>query len=319
MSGVSPRIDLAPSPVRHVEIHQPIKILVVDDSAFDRQLIGRLLEPLADLKVVFACNGNDGLAAITREDPAVILTDLIMPDMEGLELVQRVRAQHPSLSVILVTAYGSEEIAMQALRAGAANYIPKKRLTRDLVSTIRQVLSIAALTRERTRILRCLVRRESAFVLENDPDLIMPLIKLIHEELEGMNLCDATGQIQVGVALQEAICNALFHGNLEVSSDLRQEDESKFDALAAERRHLDPYCQRRIRIQVHLDRDAGRFVVSDDGSGYDTALFDQPLQPEDLHRIGGRGLLLIRTFMDQVRLNQSGNQITMIKYRSPGA
>src|SRR5271156_5317242 len=118
MSGVSPRTDLAASPVRHVEIHEPTKILVVDDSSFDRQLIGRLLEPLTDLKLVFACNGNDGLAAITREDPAVILTDLIMPDMEGLELVQRVRAQHPSLSVILVTAYGSEEIAMQALRAG---------------------------------------------------------------------------------------------------------------------------------------------------------------------------------------------------------
>jgi CheY-like chemotaxis protein len=282
-------------------------------------LIGRLLEPLADLKLVFACNGNDGLAAIKRESPSVILTDLIMPDMEGLELVQRVRAEHPSLSVILVTAYGSEEIAMQALRAGAANYIPKKRLTRDLVSTIRRVLSIAALTRERARILRCLARRESAFVLDNDPELIMPLIKLIHEELEGMNLCDSTGQIQVGVALQEAICNALFHGNLEVSSDLRQEDESKFDALGEERRHLDPYRARRIRIQVQLDRDAARFVVSDDGSGYDTAFFDQPVKPEDLHRIGGRGLLLIRTFMDQVSFNQSGNQITMIRYRSPGS
>jgi CheY-like chemotaxis protein len=218
--------------------------------------------------------------------------------------------------VILVTAYGSEEVAMQALRAGAANYIPKKRLTRDLVPTIRQVLSIAALTRERTRILRCLVRRESAFVLDNDPELIMPLLKLIHEELEGMSLCDSTGQLQVGVALQEAICNALFHGNLEVSSDLRQDDESKFDALADERRRLDPYRSRRIRVQVQLDRDAARFVVSDDGNGFDTALFDQPLVPEDLHRIGGRGLLLIRTFMDQVSLNQGGNQITMIKYRT---
>jgi two-component sensor histidine kinase len=177
-------------------------------------------------------------------------------------------------------------------------------------------LSIAALTRERTRILRCLVRRESAFVLDNDAELIMPLIKLIHEELEGMNLCDSTGQIQVGVALQEAICNALFHGNLDISSDLRQEDESRFDALAEERRRLDPYCSRRIRIQVQLDRDAARFVVSDDGTGYDRALFDEPLKAEDLHRIGGRGLLLIRTFMDQVDLNQDGNQITMIKYRS---
>ncbi len=60
-----------------------------------------------------------------------------MPDMEGLELIRKVRAEHPQISVILVTAYGSEEVAMQALRAGAANYIPKKHLARDLVPTLR--------------------------------------------------------------------------------------------------------------------------------------------------------------------------------------
>ena len=65
----------------------------------------------------------------------MILTDLVMPDMEGLELVRRVRAEHPQIPVILVTAYGSEDVAMQALRAGAANYIPKKQLARDLVPT----------------------------------------------------------------------------------------------------------------------------------------------------------------------------------------
>ena len=263
-------------------------------------------------------NGQEGLAIIERERPAVILTDLVMPDMEGLELVQQVRSRHPHISVILVTAYGSEEVAMQALRAGAANYIPKKRLARDLVPTIRQVLSIATTTRERRRILRCMVRRESAFVLENDPELILPLLKLLHEEIEGMSICDQCGQLQVGVALQEALCNALFHGNLEVSSELRQEDErtvrgaGRSSAAAQE-----PYCLRRIRVQVQLDRDAARFVVADDGPGYDTTIFERPQPPEDLHRIGGRGLLLIRTFMDQVSFNQTGNQITMVKYRSP--
>ncbi len=128
----------------------------------------------------------------------MILTDLIMPDMEGLELVRRVRTEHPHISVILVTAYGSEEVAMQALRAGAANYIPKKQLARDLAPTVRQVLTISAVTLERRRILRCMVRRESAFILKNDPDLIMPLLRLIQEEIEGMGIWDRTGQLQVG-------------------------------------------------------------------------------------------------------------------------
>ncbi len=61
-----------------------------------------------------------------------------------------------------------------------------------------------------------MVRRESVFVLENDPDLIFPLVKLLHQEIEGLHLCDQVRQLQVGVALQEALLNALFHGNLEV-------------------------------------------------------------------------------------------------------
>ncbi len=92
----------------------PTTVLVVDDSAFDRQLIQQLLEPLSELKLLFAADGDEALGLVEKETPAIVLTDLIMPGMEGLELVQRLRAEHPLISVILVTAFGSEEIAMQS-------------------------------------------------------------------------------------------------------------------------------------------------------------------------------------------------------------
>jgi CheY-like chemotaxis protein len=316
MSGVVHEAGVQDGHLTGCDSRQLTTVLVVDDSSFDRLVVGKLLESLPDLKVIFACNGHEGLDAIEREAPAVILTDLVMPDMEGLELVRKVRAKHPQISVILVTAFGSEEVAMQALRAGAANYIPKKHLARDLASTLRQVLSVSAVTLERRRILRCMVRRESAFVLKNDPDLLIPLLKLLQEEIEGMGIWDPTGQLQVGVALQEALVNALFHGNLEVSSELREEDDRAFEEMARQRRGVEPYCARRIRVQVQLDRDAARFVVGDDGPGFDTSIFEAPVQPDQLNRISGRGLLLIRTFMDQVSFNKSGNQITMVKFRT---
>ena len=247
----------------------------------------------------------------------MILTDLVMPDMEGLELVQQVRAQHPHISVILVTAYGSEEVAMQALRAGAANYIPKKRLARDLVPTLRQVLSIATTTRERRRILRCMVRRESAFVLENDPELILPLLKLMHEEIEGLGICDPTRPV-AGRASRSRKPSAMHFStaisrSAPISARKTSDCSTPWPRSAAD---TEPYCSRRIRVQVQLDREAARFVVADDGPGFDTTIFDRPVQPEDLNRIGGRGLLLIRTFMDHVSFNETGNQITMVKYRS---
>jgi anti-sigma regulatory factor (Ser/Thr protein kinase) len=177
------------------------------------------------------------------------------------------------------------------------------------------VLSFATIRRERRRINQCMVRRESTFHLDNDPDLIMALLSLIQEELEGINFCDATGLLQVGIALQEAMTNALFHGNLELSSQLRQDDERIYEDLAESRRTEEPYCLRKIRVDVQLDRDAVRFVIGDEGPGFDTEIFARPVEPGDLSRIGGRGLLLIRTFMDQVRFNSIGNRITMIKNR----
>jgi CheY-like chemotaxis protein len=309
-------IDGASDLVPECVTTEPTTVLVVDDSAFDRRLVSQLLEPMPGIRVVHADGGREALAAIAREAPAVILTDLVMPDIGGLELVQQVRAEHPEISVILMTAFGSEEVAMQTLRAGAANYIPKRDLRRDLPSTLRRVLNVACLNRERSRLLRCLVRRESAFHLDGDLGLIAALLKLVREELDGLDFGDAADRLQIGIALQEALTNALYHGNLEVSSELRQQDERLFDELAERRMGMEPYRARRIRVQVQVDRDAARFVVSDDGSGFDTALFDRPVQPEDLTRIGGRGLLLIRTFMDQVTFNASGNQITMVKFRS---
>ena len=288
-------------------------LLVVDDSVFDHQVIARLLQVVEGLRVIFASGGKEAMQTLDRELPQLILTDLIMPDMDGLELVQQVRDRFPSTPIILMTAFGSEEAAMRALRAGTANYIPKKDLARDLVETVRGILRMSTVDRHRQQLLHCLNCRESTFLLENDPNLIASLMELVQEELDGLGVFDRMGRIRVGIALQEALTNALFHGNLEVSSSLRQEDERLFFNEAEARRGREPYRSRRIRVVVRVDHHAATFVIGDEGPGFDTTRFDQPIDHEDMVGIGGRGLLLIRTFMDEVAFNTVGNSITMIK------
>ena len=75
---------------------------------------------------------------------------------------------------------------MRAHRAGAANYIPKKDLDRDLVETVRGILRMSTVDRHRRRLLHCLNCRESTFLLENDPNLIASLMELVQEELDGL-------------------------------------------------------------------------------------------------------------------------------------
>src|SRR6185503_14693176 len=93
-----------------------------------------------------AANGVIALEEVRRDVPTVVLTDLQMPEMDGLELVKRLKQDFPGLPVILMTAHGSEEIAVEALRSGAASYIPKKNLDRDLARTLEAVLALSRST-----------------------------------------------------------------------------------------------------------------------------------------------------------------------------
>jgi CheY-like chemotaxis protein/anti-sigma regulatory factor (Ser/Thr protein kinase) len=314
---VSQGVESAPEPISaSAPAKGNVRVLVVDDSAIDRRLAGGLLERDANLVVAYAGDGRAALDAIDAGPPAVVVTDMQMPGMDGLGLVEEVRRRHPEIPVVLMTAYGSEEIALRALRSGAASYVPKRALARELLDTIRQVLRVASVGERRQRLLGCIRRRESALELTNDADLIPPLVDMLMEDFDALDLCDATARLRVGVALHEAIANALYHGNLEVSSDLRQDDEREFYALVDRRRALDPFQSRRIHVHVLVKRDMARFVVRDEGPGFDTSRLRREVDPEDLMRVGGRGLLLIGAFMDEVAHNAAGNAITMTKLRS---
>ena len=294
---------------------KPIKLLVVDDGVVDRRLAGAIAERTLGWKVVYADSGRSALEVMEAESPRVILTDLIMPEMDGLQLVAAVRRRWPLVPVVLMTAYGSEEIALRALRDGAASYVPKKNLGEDLASTLEQVLSAAQGESRHRRLLSGLGKAELHFTLENDRALIPPLVAHLQQYLNYMSMCDATGRTRVGVALEEALLNAMFHGNLEVHSDLRQECEDRYYEVAEERRHSPPYCHRQVRCVARLSRDEVVYSVTDDGPGFDPQALPDPTDPANLERIGGRGLLLIRTFMDAVEFSAGGQQITMVKKR----
>lgn len=289
-------------------------ILVVEDSPTQAREIQLMLED-AGFAVNTAANGREALRAIAQDVPDLVLTDLQMPEMDGLELVENVRLKHPSVPVILMTAYGSEKIAIQALQRGAASYVPKKNLDRDLAETVVTVLEVSKADRNHQRLVECLEQTESHFLLENDASLIPPLIGHLEGNLMRMKLCDGTGLIRISVALREAVLNAIQHGNLEVSSEMRDPDEKRFYDLVEERRRQEPYKDRRVHVVAKESRNQAVYVIRDEGPGFDPSKLPDPTDPANLEKVAGRGLLLIRTFMDQVSHNEIGNEITLVKYR----
>jgi CheY-like chemotaxis protein len=298
-------------------------VLVVDDSSLDRHLAASLLgrragaevsgQP-ARFRVLSASNGQEALAAIRQETPDLVLTDLQMPDMDGLKLVQEIRYHFPFLPVVLMTGQGSEDIAIQALQRGAASYVPKKNLAYDLVETVEDVLAVAGAKKHQQRLLdECWTQSESQFVLSNDISFIPPLIGHFQENLTRMRLVDENGLIRVAVALREALTNAIFHGNLEAVLAPHARDDVAYRRLIEERLHQEPYEDRRVYVTARESRREAIYIIRDEGPGYDPAALPDPADPVNLEKVSGRGLLLIRTFMDEVMHNKQGNEIIMVK------
>jgi CheY-like chemotaxis protein len=290
-------------------------ILVVDDSTVDRLVVRRLLEKHGAWSVEQAADGGEALEAVARSAPGLILTDLQMPRVGGLELVEQVRERFPRVPVVLMTGHGSEEIAIAALKAGAASYVPKRNLAADLIPTVEQVLAASQTDDRRTRVLAALRGRVSRYTLESDPALVSPLVQVFREELVAIGLCDATGATRAGIALEEALLNAVYHGNLGVSSDLKLIGDGSFERVAAARRLEAPYRDRRVHVTAELTPVEGSFVVADEGPGFDVSQLPDPTDPANLEKPSGRGILFMRTFMDDVRYNPTGNCVTLVKRR----
>lgn len=288
-------------------------VLVVDDSAKDRRIAGGLVEKNLEWRIVYANDGRQALQRIAEESPDIILTDLQMPELNGLELVQAVKRNYPLIPTVLMTAQGSEAIAVQALEQGAASYVPKGQLAHDLCSTLESVLAAAGDRRTQHSLMQRMRSLECAFVLSNDPSMLTSLVAYVQTLLNDMGLLEEADRLRVGVALEEALLNASYHGNLEVSSELRETDHSAYYGLARERSVLRPYCDRQIYVHAQLSTSEVCYTIRDEGPGFDPSTLPDPTDPANLERPCGRGLLLMRTFMDVVEYNAKGNEVRMTK------
>jgi len=287
------------------------KILVVDDSPLDRKISGGILEA-EQATVTYAEHGQDALDKIATEPPDLVLTDMQMPVMDGLELVRRMKKEHPSIPVILVTRQGSEEIAVEALRIGAASYVPKRNLKRDLGHVLEMVLSAVETLRERDQIRDLLQHAESYYVLGYDPAAPKALIRHLQDNLVQANV-DETDRLRIGTALAEALANAIDHGNLELDSKMREQDLMSYRDMGKSRATQMPYCNRRVHVTARMSPGEASFVIRDEGPGFNPADLPDPTDPENIIKPSGRGVMLIRTFMDNVEFNETGNEITMVK------
>lgn len=291
-------------------------ILIVDDSSVDRRLAGGLLEKESGWQIEQAANGREALDSMSSRTPDLVISDLVMPQVDGLELVATAKNDFPLVPIVLMTGKGSEDIALKALRAGAVGYVPKKRLGRELVSTSKRILAASIEERSLVRLMHRMNRNEASFELHNDPALILALVVYLQQTIRALPLEDETDRLRVRLAVEEALSNALYHGNLGFTHELDDLDTNARQAQVNARAADAPYRDRRIHVTSSIDRSRAIFTIRDEGAGFDPSSLLGTSPSVDLDQTFGRGLLLMQTFMDEVRYNQTGNEVVLVKRSS---
>jgi CheY-like chemotaxis protein len=288
-------------------------VLIVDDTAVDRRLAGGLLESAGEVNVYYAENGHQALDLIRESKPDLVVTDLQMPDLDGLQLVMKINDSYPDLPVILMTAHGSESIAAQALANGAASFVPKTDLAECLVETVGHVLALTQTDNSYKKLLECSVKTDFEFNLVSDPEIIEPLVEMVQQVAVGQGTLNGRTQVQVGLAFENALTNAMFRGNLEIA---RKEFPVASRTIISQRMNEAPYKDRTVYVQALISPASVRIVVRDQGPGFDTSTVPEASDAESYRDGVGRGLVLIKAFMDEVEFNDAGNEIRMTKFRS---
>jgi len=119
----------------------PIRVVLADDHALVRAGMRSLLAAMTAVQVVGeAASGEEALALAAREHPDVVLMDIAMKGMGGLEAAARMREQHPAVRVVILSMHAGEEYVLQALRAGAVGYLLKDAATGELELALRSVM-----------------------------------------------------------------------------------------------------------------------------------------------------------------------------------
>jgi serine/threonine-protein kinase RsbW len=267
------------------------RILIIDHNTRSRASLEKLLAD-SEHQVVTVADSRSALEKIAGEDFDLIISNLAIsqtepeatPDATGLQLINEISRKAHAPIIISGDADGIN--VHKAFRVGATNYLRKPYDKEDLEKVIEKTLSYK--TRRSASPLPTSGLRETIEIeLPSDVQYLDGVLTYLIERTARFGIIHPTSS-NTFVALDEALSNAIRHGN--------KNDPTK-----------------KVRVRVELSADEARFTIRDEGSGFNPAAVPDPLNPANLFKNSGRGVLLIQHIMDEVKYNEHGNELTMVK------
>tara|TARA_Y100001970_G_scaffold266920_1_gene356220 strand:+ start:371 stop:1258 length:888 start_codon:yes stop_codon:yes gene_type:complete len=291
-----------------------MKFLIAEDTFEVLEYIRKYL--IESGHFVFCANdGEEALKIFQKEEIDGIFCVLTLPKLGGLELLNEVKSSSKTCPFVMICPHEDSENALDALQLGACDFLIKTIKNHDLQRTLDRVTNLTDGFNSGEYAKSYLLQETRTLEIGNDFEVINSIVAFISQDLTNYGILDKTQLFRMNVLLKEAIENAIFHGNLGMDSNIRRENSKLFYKTALQKRDLEPYKDRKVMINFEINTNSAKYVVRDEGKGFAHAELLDQLDPDNLLQIEGRGLVMIKNFMDEVFWNERGNEITMVRYR----
>lgn len=263
-------------------------ILVVDDESMIIELLAKLLAEKG-YEVSTAADGREALEFLRGHTCDLVISDVRMPRLDGLQLLKAIKDMNPRLPVVMISGYDEAATVVNALKAGAENFLAKPLDLDVLYQVVSKTLRLACIRPKSCSL--PVVRQTTLMHAPSRPGCVQDLVYQISLSAVAVGFARHDLENNIKLALSEAITNAMEHGN--------QWDETKS-----------------VEVEVVLDRHEMRTTVRDEGPGFNHHLMLNPTFNEHLLSERGRGIFLANAIMDEVIFNQAGNVVTLVKHRA---
>jgi len=290
-----------------------VKVLLVEDDPSSRLYLESLLE-INNIDVRSAEDGIDGLNVFDEFDPDIVITDIQMPMMNGLELLEALKKKKPKTIVIITTAFGSERYAIKALQLGASNYLKKPVTGNDLIPILLKYKKILFDKPEKFtecgKVLYHSFKIEFDARIENIPRIVDKLLQ------ESGCMFAHNVRLNIELGLVELITNAIEHGCFEISYFQKRKamDEHRIDDVYETKQNDPKYKGMKISVEYQYDGQASTWTICDDGKGFDWHHLPDPTSDENLEQLSGRGIFITRFLFDELTYSGRGNVVCARKY-----
>lgn len=288
-----------------------MKILIAEDDFFSRKYLNDMLT-LEQYDCIAAKDGKEALEFYIQHDPDIIISDIQMPNLSGLELLEEVKKKKSDVIVIMTTAYGSEEFAIRALQLGANNYLKKPINEDQLLRLLKKYEQVLSHPKIDIKNIGNIISKKIYIEFLNSKCTINNIVERLLSEVEF--LFDEAEKINVELGLLEMITNAFEHGNLEITYDEKQDalNNNTFEQLVEERISNEKFLGRKISVDFVYENNYCEWTIRDEGKGFNWKNIPEPLK-DNLLELNGRGIFITRFLFDELEYQGNGNVVRLRK------